>query len=108
MTVRVTVESSTTRAHARRSTSPAGVQAVLLVNHSRPFSHTESRTRSSFVSIGGCALPEAVAGCDANGGRSSRVIEGVAISCTVTAAGGMPSIAKRWTTREDGLSTDTA
>src|SRR6266702_4164792 len=107
VTVPVAVESSAIRAHARRSRSPAGWHAVFAVNHNRPFSHTDSSTRLSFVSIPGCARPDAVGGCDANGGLVRRVINGVAISLKLTAAGGIPSTANRWTTRDDGSFTET-
>src|SRR4029077_18137762 len=87
--------------------SPGGMQAVFPENHSRSFSQTDSRMRSSFVSSGCCAGPEAVGGCAAKGGRDIRLIEGVAICFTVTAAGGIPFTAKRWTTIDRGASTDT-
>src|SRR5207302_9167204 len=64
------------------------------------------RTRSSIVSICGWAWPK-TGGCVANGGRDIRAIEGVASSFTFTAAGGIPSTAKRWTTRDDGVFTET-
>jgi len=103
----VAVESSTIRAQERMRVSPAGTHAVFPENHSRSFSQTDSRMRSSFVSIGCCTRPEAVSGCAAKGGRDIRLIAGVAICFTVTAAGGIPSTAKRWTTIDLGASTDT-
>src|SRR5438874_2525335 len=89
------------------SESPAGMQAVLPESHSRSLSQTDSRIRSSFVSMGCCARPDADGGCAAKGGRDIRLIEGVAICFTVTAAGGIPSTAKRWTTIDLGASTET-
>ena len=106
-TLRVAVESSTTRAHARSSTSPAGTHAVLAVSQRRPSSQTESSTRSSFVSISGSGRPAPSGGWDAKGGCDRRSTDGDATSCTRTGAGGMPSTVRRWTTREEGSSTDT-
>src|SRR5437762_7068525 len=91
------------RPHERSSASPTGTQPVFAENHRRPFSQTESSTRSSFVEIGGRRRP----GCAANGGWETGVIGGDAISRTRTTAGGTPSTASRCTTRDAGSSRET-
>src|SRR5260221_140709 len=107
VTVLVAVASSITRAHERNVVSPAGVQPLFAENHSFPFSHTESSTRSSFVSIDAWRPPDAGRGCSAAGGGASGENGGAATSCTRTAAGGIPSTVRRWTTRDDGVSNAT-
>jgi hypothetical protein len=66
----VAVAISITRAHERSAVSPAGVQPLFAESHSFPFSQTESRTRSSFVSIEGWRRPVPVGGCCAGGGAA--------------------------------------
>src|SRR4051812_22141014 len=101
------VDSSITRAHERRKESPTGVHALFAESQSRPFSQTESSTRSSFVASAGVTVEPPALGCLAGGGCCSGDTGSVAVSRMETAAGGIPSTASRWTTREVGLSTET-
>ena len=106
-TVPVAVESSTTRPHARNCVSPGGRQAAFPENHSFPFSQTESRMRSSFVATEIRRPPFDTVGCGAFGGATSWRMPGVATSVICTGAGGMPVTARRCTTDDRGLSTET-
>ena len=106
-TVPVAVESSTTRPQERNCESPGGRQPAFPANQSFPFSQTESRMRSSFVATEIRRPPFDTGGCGALGGDTSRRIPGVATSLICTGPGGMPVTARRCTTDDRGLSTET-